>query len=155
MACVLCSAAIPAESHGGHGAFPLSRGQCCDACNWTAVIPARLASREVKGRVDEGASVMCATLSQWRVADRSGKIVFFSPARDEFRASLVVSEAGAAALRAGQKIRVEGAFGTVQSSFADAVAVASPEAGGVSFRLDSASSPSFWAEVTVKDEALN
>ena len=37
--CSICSA--PIAGHG-HNAEPVSEGRCCDLCNYTAVVPARL-----------------------------------------------------------------------------------------------------------------
>lgn len=40
--CVICGAAIKTEY--GHNAQPIAAGMCCDVCNYSVVVPARIAA---------------------------------------------------------------------------------------------------------------
>jgi hypothetical protein len=45
MKCSICNREIPVEPGGwagGHNAEPINKGRCCDECNDTVVVPARL-----------------------------------------------------------------------------------------------------------------
>ncbi len=45
MDCSICQGHIPMEPNGwmeGNNAQPVNDGRCCNLCNWTDVIPARL-----------------------------------------------------------------------------------------------------------------
>jgi len=45
MECVLCNRDMPVQASGwelGNNAEPVVAGRCCDDCNWTYVIPARI-----------------------------------------------------------------------------------------------------------------
>jgi hypothetical protein len=51
--CSLCSHPIPIEPGGwryGHNAQPLSSGRCCEQCNQSAVIPARITQLKADAR---------------------------------------------------------------------------------------------------------
>lgn len=43
--CCICDGQIgehPDGWNGGHNAYPVKSGRCCDVCNWAIVIPERL-----------------------------------------------------------------------------------------------------------------
>lgn len=40
--CVICGDAIKDEY--GHDAHPIAAGKCCDVCNYSVVVPARIAA---------------------------------------------------------------------------------------------------------------
>jgi hypothetical protein len=40
--CDLCDFGTYNRKFGGNNAYPLSDGRCCDSCNWSKVIPARI-----------------------------------------------------------------------------------------------------------------
>ena len=45
MKCIICKQKIEVTSYGwseGHNALPVADGRCCDRCNWTVVLPARI-----------------------------------------------------------------------------------------------------------------
>jgi hypothetical protein len=49
--CVICESLIELGTHG-HNAEPVAEGRCCDHCNWTEVVPARI-SRIAELGVDD------------------------------------------------------------------------------------------------------
>ena len=42
MKCVLCAVTVSNDPMETHNALPLAKGRCCDECNATKVIPARV-----------------------------------------------------------------------------------------------------------------
>lgn len=50
--CVICNSVIGVDPisgwAGGHNAEPIAEGRCCDSCNATEVIPARIAEMFVQ-----------------------------------------------------------------------------------------------------------
>lgn len=42
--CSICGDLVAPKSNwrGGNEAWPINNGRCCDECNWTVVLPARV-----------------------------------------------------------------------------------------------------------------
>jgi len=58
MKCSICGAGID-EGTNGHNAEPVNNGRCCDACNFTVVLPRRMremleACQDWRKEVDKG-----------------------------------------------------------------------------------------------------
>ena len=74
----MCSGSL--GKYGGNSAHPVAPGnaRCCDGCNMSTVIFARMSAKKCKGRVDEGASQMFVTSTP------TGSLIFFSPDKPDF-----------------------------------------------------------------------
>jgi hypothetical protein len=105
---------------------------------------------------------MHVTTGMWNAAACVGKLVFFDPAHDNFRITLTVTSAGAAALRRGQQLqigtagappefRVGEASGSIESSYAGTGATVSRTPSGVSVRIDATENLAFWVGCTIPD----
>lgn len=49
--CVICGDVI--KDQYGHDAHPIAAGKCCDVCNYTVVVPARMAPPEKKEETEK------------------------------------------------------------------------------------------------------
>ena len=57
--CSICGAVLPERRLGINDAWPISDGKCCDECNATVVVPARIeleksAMRQLEDQIAKG-----------------------------------------------------------------------------------------------------